>query len=92
VTIEAATADTWDGDLQRVSMRTWLEPSSEAAAVVAVQDGEVVGWTNLRYVGSHNTRLVWLWVRHAAWCRAPLDVLWAADLAKLHLELQLEGA
>ena len=92
MTIEAATANTWDGDLQRVSMRMWLEEDSEAVAIVAVRDGDVFGWTNLKYVGPSNSRLVWLWIRHAAWYRAPLDILWADDLAKLHLALQMEGA
>lgn len=92
MTIEAAGADTWDGNLQRVAMRTWLERDSEIVATMVVQDGDVHGFTNLRFVGPHNARLVWLWIRHAAWRRAPMDVLWAADLAKLEAELHAEEA
>lgn len=84
-------AYTWDGDLHHVSMRTWRE-ESEIAATMAVEDGEVLGWTNLKFVGPSNSRLVWLWIRHAAWRRPPVDILWADDLARLQTQLKPEEA
>lgn len=75
-------AQRWTGDLQHLSMRTWWE-DSDIAALVVVQDGEVSGWTNLRHVHLEHTRIVWLWIRHAALFRPPVDVLYAVDLAIL---------
>lgn len=90
--IDRAGADTWDGDLHHVSTKTWLESESDVVAIMTVRDGEVWGFTNLRFVNPSNARLVWLWIRHAAAFRPPMDVLYADDLARLDSEFQAEEA
>lgn len=74
--------DRWTGDLRRISMRAWAE-DSELAAMVVVRGEDAAGWANLRHVKPCYTRMVWLWVRHAAALRPPVDVLYADEIADL---------
>lgn len=72
----------WQGDLRRLTMKSWRE-ESDVAAVVMVRHGDAAGWMNLKHVHLEEERLVWLWIRHAAAFRPPADILYADDLARI---------
>lgn len=76
--------DGWSGDLRQLVTWCWPDSSTSIVAVATVQDGGARVWMNSYHLRDCDLRLVWYWARHAAGFRAPLDVLYAEDLAALH--------
>lgn len=75
----------WVGDLRALVTYAWSDESTEIVCVATGNDdGTGSVWLNMYHLRDCDLRLVWYWARHAAAYRAPLDVLYADQLAALH--------
>lgn len=80
--LDGECTDTWNGDLRRLSTRTWREDGGVVGLVV-VHRGDVDAWMNVAYCNHETARLIWLWLRHAAQHRPPFDVMYPEDLTRM---------
>ena len=75
----------WTGNLRHLVTYAWNDETTTIACVATcTEDGCAALWVNMAHLRDCDLRLVWYWGRHAAAYRAPLDVLYADQLADLH--------